>query len=84
MKGIIPGEGHNYMTQHTKVVLLSQKFKIHFLLSFSLILVQKCLRSDIVFLRYGNFIVDVITDWWKVASEKKGSSSLAVAVLNYC
>ena len=39
--------------------------------SFISILVQKDLKSDIAFLRYGNFIEDVITDWWKVDFEKK-------------
>ncbi len=28
-------------------------------------------KLDIAFLRYGNFIDDIITDWWKVDSEKK-------------
>ena len=39
--------------------------------SFISILVQKLLKSDIAFLRYGNFIEDVITDWWKFDFEKK-------------
>ncbi len=29
------------------------------------------LKSDIEFLRYGNFIKDVITDWWKFDFEKR-------------
>ncbi len=32
---------------------------------------QKDLKSNIPFLRYGNFIDDVITDWWKVHFQKK-------------
>ena len=45
----------------------------HFLndCSFNSILVQNFLKSNIVFLRYGNFIEDVLTDWWKVDFEKK-------------
>ncbi len=39
--------------------------------SFISILVQKVLKLDIAFLSYGNFIEDVITDWWKVDLEKK-------------
>ena len=57
---------------------LGQKIKIDFLLyflndcSFISILVLKFLNSDIAFLRYGNFIEDVvITDWRKVDFENK-------------
>ncbi len=32
---------------------------------------QKLLKLDIAFLRYGNFIEDVITDWGNVVFEKK-------------
>ena len=32
--------------------------------------VQKCLKSDIVFLRYGNFIDYLVTDRWKFDFEK--------------
>ncbi len=31
----------------------------------------KLSKPDIVFLRYDNFIEDIITDWWKVDFEKK-------------
>ncbi len=39
--------------------------------SFSSIMVQKILKLDIMFLRYGNFIEGIITDWWKVNFDKK-------------
>ncbi len=32
---------------------------------------QNVLKSDITFLRYGNFIEDIITDGWKVHFNKK-------------
>ena len=45
--------------------------------SFITILVQKCLKLDIAFLRYGNFIEDVIyPDCWKVDFEIKALENL--------
>ncbi len=38
--------------------------------SFSSILVQQFLISDIAFLRYGTFIKDIITNWWKILRKK--------------
>ncbi len=52
------------VSQHIERDQLSQKIKIDLNgCSFISILVQKILKSDIAFLRYGNFIEDVITDW---------------------
>ncbi len=64
--------GNLYVIQHIKRSLWVMTF-CYFLngCPFSSILVQKCLKSDIAFLRYGNFIEDIITVWWKVDYEKK-------------
>ncbi len=69
-----------YVIQHIERDQLSQKVKTVFLLvpkiygcSLRSILVQKFLKSDIAFLRYGNFIEAVIVDWWKVGFREKGS-----------
>ncbi len=35
------------------------------------ILSSQFLKSGIAFLRYGSFIEDVLTDWWKLDFEKK-------------
>ncbi len=40
-------------------------------LFFISILVQKFLKSDIVVLKYGTIIDNVITNWWKIYFEKK-------------
>ncbi len=60
--------------EYFKMDQLSHKIKIDFLLngcSSSSILMQNFLKSDISFLRYANFIEDVITVWWKVDFKKK-------------
>ena len=56
------------VSQHIKRDQLSQKIKIDFLLFpkwlvFHLNFDAKFFKSDIAFLRYDNFIEDVITDW---------------------
>ena len=56
------------MSQHIERDQLSPKIKIDFLvfpiwLFFHLNFGAKILKSDIVFLRYGNFIEGIITDW---------------------
>ncbi len=57
-----------YVSQHIERDQLSLKIKIDFLLIpkwlfFHLNFDAKFLKSGIVFLRYGNFIEDVITNW---------------------
>ncbi len=53
--------------RRSKIVFLIFPTRPFFLLNFG----TKNLKSDIAFLRYGNFIEDVITDWWKVDSQKE-------------
>ncbi len=72
-----------YVSQHIEGTscLRRSKFTFCYLLigcSFISILVQNFLKSDIAFLRYGNFIEDEITDWWKVYFEKKPTLSTRV------
>ena len=43
-------------------------------------LCKKCLKSDIVFLRYGNFIYDIIADQWKVDFEEVWESGQSIGV----
>ncbi len=64
------------MSQHIKRDQLSQKIKIDFLLFPKCLFLHlnfgaKILKSDIAFLRYDNFIEDVITHWWKIDFEIK-------------
>ena len=44
-------------------------------------LVQKVLKSDIAFLRYGNLIDDIIRDWWKVDFEKKTLLKIDIEIM---
>ena len=75
-----------YVSQHIERDQLSPKIKLTFWYfqngcSFISILVQKILKLDIAFLRYGNFIEDVMTDWWNVDFEKKALMGICT---KYC
>ena len=52
--------------------------------SFSSIWVQSVLKSDITFLRYGNFIEVVMKHWWKIEFEIKALTNLWICTKCWC
>ncbi len=74
------------MTQHQKGPVVSEDQNWLFAIFWIAVLSAQLnaiffLKSDIGFLRYGNFIQDIITDWWKVDFEKKAILRAKLTIL---